>query len=41
MSNVSSITINTHSLDPSQMTWSPFEKFCFAMLDFAKRLGLK
>ena len=32
-------TMRIREGDPSQMTWSLFEKFCFAMLDFAKRQG--
>ena len=24
---------------PSQMTWTPWERFCFGMLDLAKRRG--
>lgn len=34
-------TLRIREGDPSQMTWSPSQKFCFAMLDFAKRRGLK
>ncbi len=34
-------TMRIREGDPSQMTWSPFEKFCFAMLDFAKKIGLE
>ena len=26
--------------DPSQMTWTGWEMFCFGMLDLAKRAGL-
>ena len=34
-------TMRIREGDPSQMTWSRFEKFCFAMLDFTNRAGLK
>ncbi len=33
-------TLRIREGDPSLITWSRFEKFCFAMLDLAKRRGL-
>ena len=33
-------TLRIREGDPLQMTLSPWEKFCFAMLDLSKRLGL-
>ena len=33
-------TMRIREGDPSQMTLSPWEKFCFAMLDLSKRWGL-
>lgn len=33
-------TMRIREGDPLQMTLSPWEKFCFAMLDLSKRLGL-
>ena len=39
MSNISLLTINTHDLDPSQTTLSPWEKFCLAMLQINQRVG--
>ena len=33
-------TMRIREGDPLQMTLSPWEKFCFAMLDLAKRWGL-
>ena len=32
-------TMRIREGDPSQMTWTNFEKFCFGMLDLAKRQG--
>lgn len=32
-------TMRIREGDPSQITWSPLEKFCFGMLDLAKRSG--
>ena len=34
-------TLRIHEGDPSQMTWLPWQNFCFAMLDFTKRIGIK
>ena len=34
-------TLRIRDGDPSLITRSPLERFCFAMLDFAKRQGLK
>ena len=33
-------TMRIREGDPSQITLSPWEKFCFAMLDLSKRWGL-
>ena len=33
-------TMRIREGDPLQMTLSPWEKFCFAMLDLSKRWGL-
>ena len=33
-------TMRIREGDPSQMTWSPWQKFCFSMLDFTKRIGV-
>lgn len=33
-------TLRIREGDPLQMTLSPWERFCFAMLDLSKRLGL-
>ncbi len=30
-------TLRIREGDPSQTTWSPWERFCFAMLDLSKR----
>ena len=32
-------TLRIREGDPSQMTWTPWETFCFGMLDLAKRRG--
>lgn len=32
-------TLRIREGDPSQTTWTPWEKFCFGMLDLAKRRG--
>ena len=32
-------TLRIREGDPSQTTWAPWEKFCFGMLDLAKRRG--
>lgn len=32
-------TLRIREGDPLQMTWRQWEKFCFAMLDLAKRCG--
>ena len=37
MSNVSLLTINTHDLDPSQTTLSPWEKFCLTLMELEQR----
>lgn len=34
-------TMRIREGDPSPMTWNRFERFCFAMLDLAKRMGVK
>ncbi len=33
-------TMRIREGDPLQMTLSPWEKFCFAMLDLSKRWGM-
>jgi AbrB family looped-hinge helix DNA binding protein len=33
-------TLHIREGDPSQITWSRWERYCFAMLDLAKRSGL-
>ena len=33
-------TLRIREGDPLLMTWNNHEKFCFAMLEFAKRAGL-
>lgn len=30
-------TLRIREGDPSQTTWNPWERFCFAMLDLTKR----
>lgn len=30
-------TLRIREGDPSQTTWNPWERFCFAMLDLSKR----
>ena len=37
MSNISLLTINTHDLDPSQTTLSPWEKFCLTLMELEQR----
>jgi len=32
-------TLRIREGDPSQTTWNPWERFCFAMLDLTKRTG--
>ncbi len=32
-------TMRIREGDPSQTTWQPWQKFCFALLDLAKRCG--
>ncbi len=32
-------TLRIREGDPSQITWTQSEKFCFGMLDLAKRMG--
>ena len=32
-------TMRIREGDPSQMIWTPNEKFCFGMMDLAKRRG--
>ena len=32
-------TLRIREGDPSQMTWLPWQNFCFAMNDLAKRAG--
>ena len=32
-------TLRIREGDPSQTTWNPWERFCFAMLDLSKRKG--
>ena len=32
-------TLRIREGDPSQMTWTAPERFCFAMSDFARRMG--
>lgn len=34
-------TMRIREGDPSQITWQPWQKFCFALLDLAKRQGWK
>lgn len=33
-------TMRIREGDPSQMTWTQTEKFCFSMLDLSKRIGV-
>lgn len=32
-------TMRIREGDPLQMTWQPWERFCYSMLDLAKRQG--
>ncbi len=32
-------TLRIREGDPSQITWQPWQNFCFAMTDLAKRAG--
>ena len=32
-------TMRIREGDPLEITWQPWEKFCFSMLDLAKRRG--
>ena len=41
MSIISLLTINTHDLDPSQTTLSPWEKFCLALMELEQRTGFE
>lgn len=34
-------TMRIREGDPPQITWQPWQKFCFALLDLAKRQGWK
>ena len=34
-------TMRIREGDPSQMTGNPSQRFCFAMLDFARRIGVQ
>ncbi len=33
-------TLRIREGDPLQTTWTPFEKYCFSMLDLEKRIGI-
>ena len=39
MSNISLLTINTHDLDPSQTTLTPWERFCLTLMEIGQRTG--
>ena len=41
MSNISLLTINTHDLDPSQTSLSPWERFCLTLMEIGQRTGLE
>lgn len=34
-------TLRIREGDPSLMTWKNVERFCFAMLEFSSRIGVK
>lgn len=34
-------TLRIREGDPLQMTWAAWERYCFSMLDLAKRMGLE
>ena len=41
MSNISMLTINTHDLDPSQITLPPWERLCLTLMEIGQRTGLE